>query len=145
MALFISIGNSGYFIFSLSRLPDVRKHGSVSLACQPDAGCRGSCFALVTLLFHCHAYRMAGWRGSVSLSCLPDDRKTWLLLCSGYFTFSLPRLYRMAGRRGSVSLSCLPDDWKIWLLLCSGYFTFSLPRLPDGLKAWLCFIVMPTG
>ena len=29
-------------------------------------------------LFDCHASRMAGSRGSVSLSCLPDDRKSWL-------------------------------------------------------------------
>ena len=83
----------------------------------------------VTLPFHCHAYRMAGRRGSVSLSCLPDDRKTLLLLCFIHFyrEFWLhpSSRYRMAGRRGSaVSLSCPPDGSKAWL--CSSSMTACL-------------------
>jgi hypothetical protein len=41
-------------------------------------GSRGSVPSFVPPLFDCHASRMAGSRGSVSLSCLPDDRKSWL-------------------------------------------------------------------
>jgi hypothetical protein len=75
-------------------------------------GSRGSVPSFVSPLFDCHASRMAGSRGSVSLSCkcLPDDRKVWLCPMTACFCLC-------QGEHVSVYVRRLPPSLQIGLML----------------------------